>query len=392
MNRPVPARHSLGRLAFFCLCLTVFNGTTALAHTLGENYVWFNFRADAIDGRFEIHFKDLETRFGLKVPQGGVDQQAAAVRANAALVQDYIRQHFSIGPEGGPPYVLEFTTENVMQIPLGSFAQYYFRSTTGPLPNRLRVTHSMLYENDRFHRGLLLVDHNAKTGTTYGEEYVAMVFGPAAPEQTLDLTAVPSLMGGRRMIWQGVLHIWIGIDHILFLIALILPTVLALKNGSWTGVDGFRRAIWNVLKIVTVFTVAHSFTLLLAALGFLNVPSRVVESMIALSIVLVALNNIIGRIKEGSLLVVLCLGLFHGLGFAAVMGYLPVRMESLLRAVVGFNVGVELGQMAIVASIFPILFLLRKQPFYVPVVLKGGSAVLALIASAWFIQRAFGLG
>ncbi|MEP7309048.1 MAG: HupE/UreJ family protein [Acidobacteriota bacterium] len=392
MNRPVSARHFPRRVVFFCLCLSLFSATTALAHTLGENYVWFNFRPDSIDGRFEIHFKDLENTLGLKLAQGSVDQQTAAVRANAALVQDYIRKHFSIGPESGPPYVLEFTTENVMQIPLGSFAQFYFRSTTGPLPNRLRVTHSMLYENDRFHRGLLLVDHNSKTGTNYGEEYVAMVFGPAAPEQSLDLTSVPSLMGGRRMIWQGVLHIWIGIDHILFLIALILPTVLSLNDGSWTGVGGFRRALWNVLKIVTVFTIAHSVTLLLAALGLLNVPSRLVESMIALSIVLVALNNIVGRIKEGSLVVVLCLGLFHGLGFAAVMGYLPVRMESLLRAVVGFNVGVELGQMAIVASVFPILFLLRNRPFYVPAVLKGGSAVLILIASVWFIQRAFGLG
>jgi len=152
------------------------------------------------------------------------------------------------------------------------------------------------------------------------------------------------------------------------------------------------RALWNLLKIVTVFTVAHSITLLLAALGILDVPSRVVESIIALSIALVALNNITGRVREGSLLVVMTLGLFHGLGFAAVMGHLPFRTQDLLKAVLGFNIGVELGQMAIVAALFPVLYLLRTRPLYQPVVLKGGSALLILISGAWFVQRAFGLG
>jgi hypothetical protein len=192
-------------------------------------------------------------------------------------------------------------------------------------------------------------------------------------------------------VWQGVLHIWSGIDHVLFLLALLLPTVLILKESAWRPVGRFRSALWNVLKIVTVFTAAHSVTLLLAALGFLNVPSRFVESVIALSIILVALNNITGTIREGSLFVVLTLGLFHGLGFAAVMAHLPFRMESLVKSVVGFNIGVELGQMVIVAALFPLLFLLRKLPLYIPVVLKGGSVVLILISSAWFFQRALGL-
>jgi hypothetical protein len=133
-------------------------------------------------------------------------------------------------------------------------------------------------------------------------------------------------------------------------------------------------------------------TLLLTALGFVNLSSRLVESMIALSIVLVAANNIKGTVREGSRLVILFLGLFHGLGFASVMGNLPFRMEKLLKYVIGFNIGVELGQIAIVAVIFPLLFFFRRSSYYVPVVLKGGSAILILVASVWFIQRAFELG
>jgi hypothetical protein len=250
----------------------------------------------------------------------------------------------------------------------------------------------MFYEDDPLHRGLLLVEYNARTGINYGSEYVAMVFGPTSTDQPLALTSIPTQLVPRDMVWQGVLHIWMGIDHVLFLIALMLPTVLVVNGDSWRPVPGFRRAVWNLLKIVTIFTIAHSLTLLLAAMGILDVPSRLVESVIALSIVLVALNNITGRVREGSQLAILGLGLFHGLGFATVMGHLPFRTVFLLRNVLGFNIGVELGQMAIVAVLFPALFLLRARPLYMPVVLKGGSLVLILISGVWFVQRAFGLG
>jgi hypothetical protein len=361
------------------------------AHSTGENYVFFNFRADTIDGRFEIHADDLRQKLGV-ILDGTDEEMLAAARESAPRVYEYIEKRFAIAPEGGTPFTLEFTTVDVLKLPLGSFAQYHFRAATGPLPDRLQFHHSMLYEGDRLHRGLIIVNDNVKTGINHGDEHVAMVFGPAAMDQQLDLRSIPHLLGGRAMVWQGVLHIWIGIDHVLFLVALMLPTVLVAQGAARTPVASYRTALWNLLKIVTVFTLAHSLTLLLAALGILNVPSRLVESIIALSIALVALNNITGRVREGSLLVILALGLFHGLGFAAVMGHLPFRAQELVKAVLGFNIGVELGQMAIVALLFPVLFFLRTQRLYMPVVVKGGSVLLMLISTAWFVQRALDLG
>src|SRR5690606_10156367 len=125
-------------------------------------------------------------------------------------------------------------------------------------------------------------------------EYTALVFSPTNTDQVLDLTDVPRAMTPRDMIPQGVWHIWIGIDHILFLLALMLPTVLVRNGERWRPVERFPRALLNLLKIVTLFTIAHSVTLLLAALDVIRLPSRLVESVIALSIVLVALNNIFG--------------------------------------------------------------------------------------------------
>lgn len=380
----------LRRLALLALLLaSVLTPAVVMGHALGEDYIVVSFNENSIEGHFEVHFEDLEEKLGLRIPAG--PEAAEQVRATAPQVQQYLQSNFSIGPEGGDPFNLEFTGTDVIELPQGFYAQYKFRAEFDSLPDRLDFRHDGFYEDDRFHRGLLLVEHNAKSDEEYGPEYTAMVFGPSNSEQTLDLTAVPGLISPMGMIKQGVLHIWIGIDHILFLIALMLPTVLYREDGNWKAVEDFRTAFWNLLKIVTVFTFAHSITLLLAALGLLSVPSRLVETMIALSIILVAWNNITGKVRGGALWVILFLGLFHGLGFASVMGHLPFRMGGLLKSVIAFNIGVELGQVAIVVVLFPFLWALRSRPAYVPLVLKTGSAVLILIAGFWFVQRAFGL-
>ena len=373
------------------LCLALAVPGNALAHAQGEDYVFVTFLDSSIEGHFEIHFDDLQGKLGLAVDPRQ-DEALKDVTATAPRVQAYIEENFRVGPQGGAPFPFEFIRQDVIVLPQGTFAQYYFRLRTGPLPDRLDIHHSMFFEDDRLHRGLVLVEYNAKTETTYPGDYTAMVFSPTNRDQTLDLTDIPSLMGPREMIPQGIRHIWIGIDHVFFLLALMLSTVLVRDDGKWKPLDRFPRALWNLLKIVTVFTIAHSVTLLLAALDFIALPSRLVESVIALSIILVAANNIFGTVRDGSLLIVLGLGLFHGLGFASVMGHLPFRMVDLLRVVIGFNVGVELGQAAIVAVIFPILFWLRKTWLYQPYILQGVSAVLILISGWWFVQRAFGLG
>ena len=359
------------------------------AHATGEDYVVLRFEADRIEGHFEIHTEDLRDKLGIEVT-GDAETARPAIAAAAPEVHDYLTRNFAIGPVGGDPYELEFVRQDALDLPQGTYAQYHFRSLTGPLPDRLALEHSLFYEGDRLHRGLVLVEYNARTDTTYPSEYTALVFSPTNRSQTLDLTDIPAILGPGDMIPQGVLHIWIGIDHILFLVALMLPTVLVRRDAGWRPAESFSQAAWNLLKIVTVFTLAHSVTLLLAALDFISLPSRLVESVIALSIILVALDNIVGRVRSGSLWVVLVLGLFHGLGFASVMGHLPFRMVDLLKVVVGFNVGVELGQVAIVAVVFPLLFLLRRSNLYQPVVLRGVSAVLIAVAGWWFLQRALG--
>ena len=169
------------------------------------------------------------------------------------------------------------------------------------------------------------------------------------------------------------LHIWAGFDHILFLLSLLLPAVLVPSADFRRGVGRRSRAsetaFWDVLKVVTAFTVAHSITLSLATLGVVSLPSRLVESAIAASVVLAALNNIRPVVHGGRWIIAFCFGLIHGFGFASVLADLGLPQGSLLLALVAFNLGVELGQLAIVAVFLPLAYALRDTLFY----RRGGS-------------------
>ncbi|EGF31347.1 hypothetical protein IMCC9480_36 [Oxalobacteraceae bacterium IMCC9480] len=190
---------------------------------------------------------------------------------------------------------------------------------------------------------------------------------------------------------EGVWHIWIGFDHILFLLALLLPAVVFRQNKQWEAVGAFKPAFWSVLKIVTAFTLAHSITLTLATLGVISLPSRWVESTIAASVVIAALNNIYPLFRDRRWMMAFLFGLIHGFGFASVLSDLGLPKNALVLALVGFNVGVELGQLAIVAAFLPLAFYLRRTMLYRRIILLGGSGLIALLATAWLVERAFNM-
>jgi hypothetical protein len=174
-------------------------------------------------------------------------------------------------------------------------------------------------------------------------------------------------------------------------VSLLLPAVLVRHEGRWQARSTLKASVLDVLKIVTAFTLAHSLTLSLAALGALSLPSRLVESAIAASVILAALNNLWPLAHRWRALVAFAFGLIHGFGFASVLADLGLPQGALALSLVGFNVGVELGQLAIVAAFLPLAYLLRHGLFYRRVVLTGGSALIVVLATVWLAERALDL-
>jgi hypothetical protein len=161
------------------------------------------------------------------------------------------------------------------------------------------------------------------------------------------------------------------------------------SEGGWQIVERFSPAFLSVLKIVTAFTIAHSLTLSLATLGIVKLNSRWVESIIAASVVLAALNNLRPTSQGKAWMIAFVFGLIHGFGFANVLADLGLSQGSLLLSLVGFNFGVEIGQLAIAAVFLPIAFGLRRSWAYNCLTLKLGSAAIAMVATVWMVERVF---
>ena len=283
-------------VAGLAIVLLLLSATPAHAHATGESYVWLNVEETHLEGRFEMRVDDLREHLSLDIPPadgpGGAEARRAAVLAQAPTIRAYLREHFALSV-AGQPVELRFGEVEVMveAEALGEFAQFFFRTDEMEVPDQIDVVNTILLESDRFHRNLLCIEYDRKQGKEYGEEFTALVFGPQTTEQTLDLTNIEGLLRVRDFIWQGVLHIWIGIDHVLFLIVLLLTAVLERRSdaesgkapsggGAWQPVSSFKKALIAIAAIVTIFTVAHSITLALAALDILSLPSRLVESII----------------------------------------------------------------------------------------------------------------
>ncbi|MBT9596291.1 MAG: HupE/UreJ family protein [Vitreoscilla sp.] len=208
------------------------------------------------------------------------------------------------------------------------------------------------------------------------------------------LQALPTAAGGPSsfgsVVAEGVHHILIGTDHVLFLLALLLPSVMAAGRAG-VGAARWWPVAGQVAQVVTAFTVAHSVTLALAVLGWVNPPSRLVESLIAASVVLAAIDNLRPFLPFARWKLAFTFGLVHGFGFAGALEELGLDRSALGKTLLGFNLGVELGQLAIVAVALPLAWWLRGTLFYRRGVLAGGSVAIAAVAGLWFVERAFDL-
>jgi hypothetical protein len=192
--------------------------------------------------------------------------------------------------------------------------------------------------------------------------------------------------------WQflktGALHVLTGYDHVLFLVALLLPSVLLGRAGAWVPAPRLSRALLRATAIVTAFTVAHSLVLGLAAVWRVDLPTRFVEPAIAVSVFIAALCNVVpGMAVLGGTWMAFAFGLVHGTAFAQILEELITDRTEVLRPLLAFNLGVELGQLAVVAIFFPLAWKLRHTRFYRQAVVGGGSVVLCGCAAIWFFAR-----
>ncbi|MBI4205651.1 MAG: HupE/UreJ family protein [Betaproteobacteria bacterium] len=350
----------------------------AHAHKPSDSYLTLQTEAGRVQGQWDIALRDLEFAVGLDA-NGDGEITWGELKARHGEVASYAlaRLQVAVGSAG---CALRATDHLVDQHSDGAYAVIRFEAACPELAGKIAVGYSLFFDLDPTHRGLARIETGGVTQTA--------VFSPERRLQQFDLTA-PSV--ARQIVAyarEGVWHIWIGYDHVLFLLSLLLPAVWTREANAWRAAPRFAPAFWEVFKVVTAFTIAHSITLSVAALGIVTLPSRLVESAIAASVLLAALNNPFPLVSARRWAIAFCFGLVHGFGFASVLTDLGLPRGALVSSLFGFNLGVEIGQLAIVSAFLPLAYALRNTWFYARVVFTGGSALVALFAAIWLAERA----
>jgi len=354
----------------------------AHAHKPSDSYLILSLQGDQLSGQWDIALRDLDFTIGLDADGNG-EITWGEVKAKHKEIAAYALARLVIAADGAgcPITVTEHLIDNHAD---GAYEVMRFTVDCPAVPQILNVKYTLFFDVDPQHRGLLRLEDQGGTHTA--------IFSPE--HQTWQLKSHSAALGRQFLDFfrTGVWHIWTGFDHILFLCALLLPAVLELNGRKWQAVARFRQAFIDVVSIVTAFTIAHSITLSLAVLGFITLPSRLIESAIAASVIVAALNNLYPLIEKRLWVVAFVFGLVHGLGFANVLTDLGLHKSALAVSLVSFNLGVEAGQLAIVTTFLPLAYLSRRSWFYPRLALDASSLSIAAVASIWLIERSLDIG
>ena len=348
----------------------------AQAHKPSDSYLAITVQGQQITGQWDIALRDLDFAIGL---DGNGDGALTwdEIRARHPQIAAYALQRLHIATAEGA-CTLQPGEQLIDNHTDGAYSVLRFTASCpgSAAPASLDIGYTLFADLDPQHKGLLKLTHDGETQTA--------IFDPDSPRQTLSLAAPDRLAQFGAYVKHGIWHIWIGTDHILFLLSLLLPAVLL--PGLREQQASLRAAFFDVLKVVTAFTLAHSIPLPLASLSLISLPSRWVESAIAASVVLAALNNLLPLFRGRRPVAAFVFGLIHGFGFASVLRDLGLPQSALVSSLFGFNVGVEIGQLAIVAVFLPLAWWLRKSWFYRQL-FTWGSLAIALVAAIWLVER-----
>jgi len=376
--RPPPASRSLALLAL----LLLGTATPAGAHTSGLSKLRLTVAGARVSGEWEIHLHDARVVIGLP-PTLAPDSGLAELRAQEATYRDHLLHRLRIQADG-VACSLRFLPDSMRWDPAMSSLTLRLAADCPTEPRKLVLSYDLMFDRDPTHRGFFSVQDDRVTHVG--------VFR-ADRDRVVEIRVRHFRWGETvvEFVREGVLHIWGGIDHLLFLLALLLPAALTRVGGDWAPRPGFWPTAGEVVKVVTAFTIAHTLTLVAAFFGVLRLPSAPVESVIALSVFAAAWNNLRPFLPGRTWWMALGFGLVHGLGFAGALSGLSLPRQARGLALGAFNVGVELGQLAIVAIALPLLFVASRWKHYPRLLMGIGSVLIATIAVVWFLERAFGL-
>ena len=361
--------------------VTLAYAGSAEAHLASDSYLHLTVAADgSIAGQWDIALRDLDVTVSLDADSDG-SVTWGELRAKRREVEEYAFGRLNLANAAGACRLR--TTELMVDYHAGNaYAVLPFTAECPAGGGQLTLTYRLLFDVDPTHRGLLTI--------TAGDAVSTDVFTPE--HDTVEIRLAPETLAAEalRFLEFGLDHILLGYDHLLFITVLLVAVSLhRTERGDWVPVDGFWRVIVEATKVLTAFTVAHAITLTLATIGFVTIPSRLIEIAVAITIILAAFDNIWPILPRLRWHVAFMFGLIHGLSFASALAPMQLPPLRLALALGCFNLGVEAGQILLALLLVPIGFVARADRAYSRYVMPAVSGLALLLAGAWLLDRVF---
>jgi len=377
------------------LLLLLAVASSAAAHKESDAYLMLATDASApkvLHGQFDVALRDIAFVMDIDTNHDSA-LTWGEVKASRRLIERYVLGAITVRGDGLACDIRP-TDQKIDRHNDGAYDVILFDAACDrAIPSRVTIDYRLFNDVDPYHRGIVTVHA--------GDRVAGVVLGPKVPSATLDLRSVDYWNQFKSFVVDGVWHIWTGPDHLLFIVSLLLPAVLYRRaidpapgmsgtgESGWMPVPTLGGAMIELVKVISGFTLSHSLTLTLSVLGYVDLPSRLVESGIALSIIFAALNNVYPSVTRRAWVIAFAFGLIHGLGFASALAGLSLPPAAMATSLGGFTLGVELGQESIVLPFLPLAFLVRGTRFYQTGVVRWGSVSIIAIAGLWLVQRAF---
>ena len=374
--------------------------TRANAHPMPHSVLMLDIQDKGIGAELIWPLKEFQIVF----PNEQLDTNVETlIQRKGAWLDAYLREHLRVIDQGGKPWTYEIRGKHVasdeqeatgrfhelifslwMQPPSGSSARHFTVLYDAIMHNL--ITHKMYVSiRQDWDGGLGKKDSNDAQLGIVTLNYKDNSIKPLI----VNLDEGSRWRGFRNMVALGMEHISEGIDHLMFLLVLLLPAPLLVSGKKWGASGGTRYSIIRLLKIITAFTAGHSLTLILGASGWIKVPAQPIEILIAVSILAGAIHALRPLFPGREAFVAAGFGLIHGLAFAGTLTALHLDQVRLAISILGFNMGIELMQLFIMLVTVPWLIILSAYSIYKWVRITGGILTL-LAAVAWLVERATG--
>jgi hypothetical protein len=373
------------RLALLTLLL-LMAPCTAWGHPMPNSAVVLRIHRTEINVELTLPISELALGWDKPLPMDA----GRIMREYGEKLKDYIRAHVhASAPDGRPWTVTVLGLFPVSENDPDVRVELTMTPPSGAPLERLTFHYDVIFHHLVTHLAVVTLASDWGNGVLGEEPVLLGTMRDTDADLVIDRSGGSWSQGFAAMFRLGARHIAEGTDHLLFLLALILPAPLLATGGRWRGFAGAKTAFRRIVKVVTAFTLGHSITLVFGALGWVRLPDAVVESTIALSILVSAIHAMIPIFRGREVYIAGAFGLVHGLAFASTLAGFEFDPLTLVSSVLGFNLGIEAFQILLILLIMPCLVVLARTRIYGPFRVAG-AVLTGIAAVAWFAERAFG--